>query len=111
MDLSTTLNDGLAVITIAGSMDAVTVNDFDTEWKKAIEDGAQKIIVEMSGVEYISSAGLRGILMLAKSAKAQSIKLAFAGMQSMVSDMFKLSGFYAILTTYPDKDAAIAAFF
>lgn len=67
------------------------------------------MVVEMSGLEYISSAGLRGILMLAKMTQMKGVKLAFAGMRDMVSDMFKLSGFLTILSVHPDVPSAIAA--
>ena len=108
MDITTSTQADAIVIRIAGSMDATTVADFDAEWKKQLEAGAGKLVVEMSGLDYISSAGLRGILMLAKTAKMKRASLAFAGMQSMVADMFKLSGFYSILSTFPDVDTAVA---
>lgn len=110
MDVQTLERDGVTVIQVAGSMDATTVTDFDAEWKKSLEAGATKVVVEMSALEYISSAGLRGILMLAKMSKAKGAALGFAGMKAMVADMFKLSGFQSILKLYPNLDAALAEF-
>lgn len=109
MDISTTQNNGFTVISITGSMDATTTPDFDAECKKQIDSGATGIIVDMSGIQYISSAGLRGILMLAKLAKPKNIKLGFCGMQQMVSDMFKLSGFLNILKVFADVDTAVSS--
>ena len=108
MDITSLPRDGVTVTQVAGSMDATSVADFDAEWKKQLDAGATKLVVEMSGLEYISSAGLRGILMLAKTSKARGAALAFAGMKAMVADMFKLSGFQSILKLYPDADAAVA---
>ena len=107
MDITTSTQADAVVIRIAGSMDATTVTDFDAEWKKHLDEGSKKIVVEMSALDYISSAGLRGILMLAKTAKMKRASLGFAGMQSMVADMFKLSGFLTILATFADVDAAL----
>lgn len=109
MQITTTRDADLALIRVEGSMDAISVADFDAEWKKVLEEGAGRIIVEKSGLKYISSAGLRGILMLAKTTKMKQVRLAFAGMRDMVYDMFKLSGFVTILSVYPDTDAARAA--
>ncbi len=106
MQITTTPEADVTVIRVEGSMDATTVVEFDAEWKKALEEGADKLVVEMSGLEYISSAGLRGILMLAKTAKVKGAGLAFAGMRDMVSDMFKLSGFLTILSVHPDVASA-----
>ena len=48
--------------------------------------------------------------MLAKVAKVQSAAIAFCGMQGMVADMFKLSGFASILAIYPDAPTAAVNF-
>ena len=108
MNVVTSEKNGVVVLHVEGSMDATTVTQFDAEWKKVLEDGSKKVAIEMSGLEYISSAGLRGILMLAKMDNIKGASLAFVGMQAMVADMFKLSGFDSILKTYPDLDSAIA---
>ena len=108
MNVTTLTRDGITVIQVGGSMDATSVADFDAEWRKALDEGAERLVVEMSGLEYISSAGLRGILMLAKTGKAKGAALGFAGMKAMVADMFRLSGFQSILNLYPDLDAAVA---
>lgn len=102
MQITTTRDADLALIRVEGSMDAISVADFDAEWKKVLEEGAGRIIVEMSGLEYISSAGLRGILMLAKTTKMKQVRLAFAGMRDhglrhvqalgLRHDSFRLSG-------------------
>ena len=99
MNVVTSEKNGVVVLHVEGSMDATTVTQFDAEWKKVLEDGSKKVAIEMSGLEYISSAGLRGILMLAKMGNIKGASLAFVGMQAMVADMFKLSGFNSILKT------------
>lgn len=109
MQITTTNEAGASVIRVEGSMDAISVAEFDAEWKQVIEEGSTRVVVEMSGLEYISSAGLRGILMLAKTTKMKGVSLAFAGMRDMVSDMFKLSGFLTILSVHPDVPSALSA--
>ena len=109
MQITTTNEAGASVIRVEGSMDAISVAEFDAEWKKVIEEGSTRVVVEMSGLEYISSAGLRGILMLAKTTKMKGVSLSFAGMRDMVSDMFKLSGFLTILSVHPDVPSALSA--
>ena len=109
MQITTTNEAGASVIRVEGSMDAISVAEFDAEWKKVIEEGSTRVVVEMGGLEYISSAGLRGILMLAKTTKMKGVALAFTGMRDMVSDMFKLSGFLTILSVHPDVPSALAA--
>lgn len=104
---NTTVSDA-AVLGIAGSLDATTVSDFDDAWKAALDSGAAKVVVDLGGVEYISSAGLRGILLLAKTAKAKNARVGFSRLSGMVADMFKLSGFLTILAVFPDNESAAA---
>ena len=70
MQIVTSQVSDVTVITLAGSLDAASVADFDAEWKAALDGGATKLVVDLGGIEYISSAGLRGILMLSKTARA-----------------------------------------
>jgi anti-anti-sigma factor len=99
MDIYLTQQDGISVLNIDGRLDASSVPAFDAEWKRTLEGGVDKLIVNFEKLEYISSAGLRGVLMLAKTAKIKKTNIVFAGMQAMVADMFRISGFAAILQT------------
>ncbi len=97
----------VTVIALSGSLDAASVADFDAEWKAALDAGATKLVVDLGGIEYISSAGLRGILMLSKTARAGNVQVIFSDLRSMVAEMFKLSGFTNILRTAPDTASAV----
>ena len=99
MDIYLTQQDAITVLNVDGRLDASSVPAFDAEWKKLLDESTKKLIVNFEKLEYISSAGLRGVLMLAKAAKVKKTDLVFAGMQSMVADMFRISGFAAILQT------------
>ena len=88
-------------------MDATTVGGFTDECQTQLKNGSGRFIVDLGGLEYISSAGLRGILLLGKSCKAAKAALAFCSMQAMVADMFKLSGFMSILTVFGSLDEAL----
>ena len=108
MQINTTIQDGVSVTKIAGRMDATTVTEFNDECQKLLNSGSGRIIIDLEGLEYISSAGLRGILTMGKACKRAGKVLAFCSMQAMVADMFKLSGFTSILKVYPTLDEALA---
>ena len=101
--------DGIGVLRLSGRMDATNAEEFADAGKKLVAEGVARIIADFTDLEYISSAGLRSILLLAKVAHVKKVTIAFSGMQAMVADIFKLSGFLSILVTYPDFDAALAA--
>lgn len=108
MQIDTLIQDGITVMKVTGRMDATTVSIFTDECQKQLKSGAGRYIVDLGGLEYISSAGLRGILTMGKTCKAAKATLAFCSMQAMVADMFKLSGFTSILTVYSTLDEALA---
>ncbi len=108
MQIETTVIDGISVSKVSGRMDATTVAVFSEACQKLLESGPGKIIIDLEGLEYISSAGLRGILTLGKACKTNGSDLAFCSMQAMVADIFKLSGFTSILKVYPSLEEAMA---
>ena len=108
MQINTTIQDGVSVTRISGRMDATTVAEFNVECQNLLKSGSGRIIIDLAGLEYISSAGLRGILTMGKACKAAGTAHAFCSMQNMVADMFKLSGFTSILKVYPTLDDALA---
>ena len=109
MQALVSVQKNITILTLSGRMDATTANVFGDACKAALDDGAKKIIIDLGAVEYISSAGLRVILTMMKAAKAASGKLAFCSMQSMVSDVFKISGFSSMLSIYPSTEEALQA--
>ncbi len=107
MVIDTSFQNDISITKVSGRMDATTVTLFSEECQKLLESGKNKFIIDLGGLEYISSAGLRGILTLGKSCKSKGFVLAFCSLQSMVSDIFKISGFFAILKVYPTLEEAI----
>ena len=67
------------------------------------------LVVDMTAVPYVSSAGLRVLLKGAKSAKASGHRLALAGLSESVREVFDISGFSSIFTLEPDVEAALNA--
>ena len=108
MQIEVSAQDGITILKVIGRMDATTVAEFTEECQKQIKNGSGRFIVDLAGLEYISSAGLRGILTIGKACKAAKAALAFCSMQAMVADMFKLSGFTSILTVYASLEEALA---
>jgi stage II sporulation protein AA (anti-sigma F factor antagonist) len=67
-----------------------------------------KIVLDFSGVDYISSAGLRVVLWLAKRLKEHAGALALYGLRKNVLDIFEMCGFVDILTIVENREAALA---
>lgn len=102
-------NNGIIVISLDGRIDATTTTLFEDACKKAFETGVPAVIVNMEKVEYISSAGLRGVLTMLKLGNGASVNLVFCSLGEMVSEVFRISGFNSVLTIYPTIKEALAA--
>ncbi len=109
MQVAASEQNGITVLALSGRMDATTAGVFGDACRAALDGGARRIVVDLSGIEYISSAGLRVILTMLKAARALRGTLAFCGMQPMVSEVFKISGFSSMLPIYATAADALAA--
>lgn len=98
----------LTVLSLAGRMDAGNSAEFNEAFTAAMEKRPASLIVNLGELQYISSAGLRSILTLIKAAKAAGTVLKFCAIQPMVADVFKVSGFSAMLSLFDTLDAALA---
>jgi anti-anti-sigma factor len=72
-------------------------------------DESGPVLIDFSVLDYISSAGLRVMLLSAKRSKASKVALALSGMNNAVSEVFKISGFAKLFAIYLDRESAIRA--
>ncbi len=109
LELSVREERGWSVVAVKGRLDSVTVERFSAQCATIIEGGSGNVVLDLSGLQYVSSAGLSSILGAAKSAQARGGRLAIAGLRGLVKEVFAISGFETVLSTYPDVETAIAA--
>ena len=109
MEIRVTEQDGINILSLSGRMDATTTPEFESTGRALLAEGKTQLVVDMADLEYISSAGLRGILGLVKAIKAVSGKLAFCSLQPMAAEVFRISGFNAMLTVRDSREDAIRA--
>jgi len=97
------------VIKVTGRLDAVTAPEFDNACSTWIDQGETCLVIDLTGVEYISSAGLRCFLVLHKRLKAVSGTLDLSGLQGMVKEVFNISGFATLFPVHPTLEKAVEA--
>jgi anti-sigma B factor antagonist len=89
-------------------VDSATAKAFETKVVAVVGSGAKRIIIDFSDLDYISSAGLRVVLVGAKMTRAPR-KFALCGMKPQIREIFDVSGFSKILAIHPDRAAALSA--
>jgi len=103
------IND-VTVLKIQGSIDALTAPEITERINELVSGGNVKLVVDFSGVDYTSSAGLRVLLGAVKSTRSQGGDLFLVDVQPDVEKVLKLSGFTSILKVFPDVDSAVNNF-
>jgi anti-sigma B factor antagonist len=100
----------VTIITIQGSIDALTAPKITEYINGLIANGNFKLVADFSGVDYTSSAGLRVLLGAVKGTRAKGGDLCLVGVQPDVNKVLTLSGFTNILKIFPDSDSAVENF-
>lgn len=95
------------VIAIEGRLDASTARDFEAAIMAAV--GTGPVVLDFTEVDYISSAGLRVLLLALKALTAKGRRLALAMPNPDVMDVIKLTGFDKLLDCHDGVEAALAS--
>lgn len=108
MEIASTKKGNAVLIRLKGRMDVVTSSAFDQACDKIILGGDKSLVVDLGGLEYISSSGLRSVLALDKKLKGQGGKLLLCNLTGMVKEVFNISGFSSMFPTFDSAEAALA---
>lgn len=101
-----TFGDATVLVPVA-RVDSATAKAFEAKVLQVVNSGVARIILDFSELDYISSAGLRVVLVGAKMTRAPR-KFALCGMKPHIREVFDVSGFAKILSIQPDRAAAAA---
>lgn len=95
---------------LQGRLDSNTASEFESRvLQDGVLQGGAPLILDCAGLEYVSSAGLRVILLLVRKAAPMNIALGFAGLRSNVRSVLEISGMLGLLKTHESVEAAAAA--
>ena len=107
MTISDAPEGGVIVVSPRGRIDSTTSALLDRHLQGLAAAGQTRVVVDFTGVDYISSAGLRVLLALAKRGRDQKGRVALFGMNDSVRQVFDLAGFVALFTITPTRAEAV----
>jgi anti-sigma B factor antagonist len=110
MNISTREEGGVTVVGVEGNLDTNTAPDAQQHLDGLQDGGVQKILVNFTDLDYISSAGLRVLLATAKRISASGGSLRICGLNETVSEVFEISGFSVILNVFGSEADALEGF-
>ena len=96
MDIKKTAYDGAMTVSVSGRLESMTAPQLDAEIQALPED-VHELIMEISELEYVSSAGLRVFLLAHKKMKSRGGMMKISGANASVKKVFDITGFSPIL--------------
>ena len=100
---------GVVIVSPHGRIDSTSSAALERHLQGLAAAGQTRVVIEFSSVDYISSAGLRVMLALAKRGRDQKGRLALFGMNDSVRQVFELAGFVALFTIPATRAEALHA--
>ena len=95
--------DGAEILALIGEIDASSSIELDLAIAKSVGEGVNKILIDCSSLEYISSAGLGVFMSYIEEFKDKHIKMVLFGMNEKVANTFEILGLNELLKISSDK--------
>jgi anti-sigma B factor antagonist len=110
VDTSTKQQGQTTIVSITGSVDALTAGELTDMLLGNVNSHHKHLVVDLSGVDFMSSSGLRSIMTSLKESRQKGGDLRLAAAQPGVEKILKMSGFTNILKTFPSVEQAVSSF-
>lgn len=108
MEVTQSKQGNVLIVGLNGRLDANTSSDVQERLDETIAVGNKLIAIDFAALDYISSAGLRVILMILKKLNSEGGKLVVYSMKSYIKEVFEISGFAALIPVCETRDEALA---
>jgi anti-anti-sigma factor len=109
MEIGEQRQGDVTILRPEGRVNNDTSPEFQTRLLNCVGLTPTKVMIDFSSVEYISSAGLRALMMASKQSKANSGRLAVANLTPMVKEIFAISRFALVVPVFETTAEALAA--
>ena len=109
MEIKTSTQNGATIIELSGSLDGNTVNEAQEKILPLLSANNFSLVLDLKSCGYISSAGLRLLLMAAKQLSTQGGVLLLSGLSAEIKDVMEMTGFDNFFKTFENVAQALKA--
>jgi len=109
MDITASQGEQAIVLVLRGRLDSSAASTFADRMKNVLDNVPSALVLDLAAVDFVSSAGLREMLVTAKRCRSQGTKLALHSLHQNVVDVFQLSGLTGFFPIHSDRTSALAA--
>ena len=108
MNVDISKHDGITVVRVTGVVDSGNAKEFDSAVIRELDNGAALVAFDFAPCDYMSSAGIRILLLSAKRLLGTGGSMVITGLNAYMGRVFEIAGLGAILTIAPTLDDGIA---
>jgi len=108
MEIKEKKQGNVKIVELRGRLDASSSPDVENQLLGFINQGEDRLVLDFSELTYMSSLGLRVLMMAAKNIEKVNGKLALAGLNDHIYEIFKIARFTNIFSIYPSCEEAVA---
>jgi len=109
MNVNQVSQNGALVVEIAGRLDGGTSPELSSALSQILAERPPRLVLDLDALEYVSSAGLRVLMIAAKEARSLKIALSLCGLRSNVRELFEISGLTQVFVIHPERGSAVGA--
>lgn len=109
MNITINKTENHAIVKAEGRLDTIHADNFEKQMLEVFEGTKGEIILDCSGLEYISSTGLRVFLIVQKKMGTAARKFKICNLQPIIKEIFEVSGFNMVFSIFPDLKSALAS--
>jgi len=96
------------ILRTSGRVDLSNADLFKQDLLKAVEAAKTAVVLDLAGLEYVSSAGLRSLIIASKAATARGVALGVAALTPLVREIFTISRFHLVIASFETVREAVA---
>ena len=109
MGISTEREGATLIAKTEGRVDGANAREYQDALEAAIDPADRAVILDLENLAYISSAGLRVLLLTAKTLRKQNATLSVCSLSEPIRQVFEISGFDKIIPIHASQAEAVAA--
>jgi anti-anti-sigma factor len=107
MEINEETRGKVKIVGLRGRLDANSSPAVEKELQALMDRGEERLVLDLSELTYISSLGLRIFIAVAKNIRKVNGKLALAGLNDHIYEIFKIAHFTSIFSIYPSCEEAV----
>ena len=110
MKIERDIRAGVVCLVLTGRFDEFAVSEAEKAFAETVNNEHVRVVLDLAGVEYVTSSGLRTILMLHRAVQNRAGALRLSGLTPFVAQVFDVSNFTSLFEIHPSIESALRSF-